>query len=190
MTNLCRCLPYSWPTQTNRYLSSCILVRYWRSTLRRNTRLLKVTEDIGLRVFETVIADNKVHADDRCPNGNMKSRGEGNGRVRLNQLITKMWVLWALPSSRVCCWSVISGSRASTSSSHFVLRQFFSHDTKIKLKNSNKQNLSLNPCSTVSNWKSFCFYNCVIYFPLFIFFYVTSVLFISVFKSICNASWS
>ena len=61
--------------------------------------------------FETIIADNKVHADDRCPNGNMKSRGEGNGRVRLNQLITKMWVLWALPSFRVCCWSVISGSR-------------------------------------------------------------------------------
>ena len=56
-------------------------------------------------------ADDKVHADDRCPNGNMKSRGESNGRVRLNQLITKMWLLWALPSSRVCCWSVISGSR-------------------------------------------------------------------------------
>ena len=111
MTHLCWCLPYSWPTRTNRYLSSCILVRYWRSTLKRNTRLFKVTEDIGLRVFETVIADNKVHADDRCPNDNMKSRGEGNGRVRLNQLITKMWVLWALPSSRVCCWSVISGSR-------------------------------------------------------------------------------
>ena len=34
-------------------------------------------------------ADDKVNADDRCPNGNMKSRGEGNGRVRLNQLITK-----------------------------------------------------------------------------------------------------
>ena len=189
MTNLCWCLPYSWPTQTNRYLSSCILVRYWRSTLKRNTRLLKVTEDIGLRVFETVIADNKVHADDRCPNGNMKSRGEGNGRVRLNQLITKMWVLWALPSSRVCCWSVISGSRE-----YFVI--LFRPETifltwyEIKLKNSNKQNLSLNPCSTVSNWKSFCFCNRVIYFPLFIFFYVTSVLFISVFKSICNASWS
>ena len=115
---------------------------------------------------------------------------EGRVMEGSDQLITKMWVLWALPSSRVCCWSVISGSRASTSSSHFVLRQFFSHDTKIKLKNSNKQNLSLNPCSTVSNWKSFCFYNCVIYFPLFIFFYVTSVLFISVFKSVCNASWS
>ena len=37
------------------------------------------------------------------------------GRVlevfRLNQLLTKMWVPWALPSSWVCCWSVISGSR-------------------------------------------------------------------------------
>ena len=36
------------------------------------------------------------------------------GRVmevfRLNQLLTKMWVHWALPSFRVCCWSVISGS--------------------------------------------------------------------------------
>ena len=66
---------------------------------------------ISAWVFETVIADNKVHADDRCPNGNMKSRGEGNGRVRLNQLVTKTWVPWALPSFRVCCWSVISGSR-------------------------------------------------------------------------------
>ena len=41
-----------------------------------------------------------------------------------------------------------------------------------------------------SNWKWFCFCNRVIYFPPFIFSYVTSVLFISVFKSICNASWS
>ena len=111
MTNLCWCLPYSWPTQTNRYLSSCILVRYWRSTLKRNTRLLKVTEDIGLsfsKLSSPIIKFMRMTAV-------LMVTWNPEGRVmevfRLNQLLTKMWVHWALPSFRVCCWSVISGSR-------------------------------------------------------------------------------
>ena len=111
MTNLCWCLPYSWPTQTNRYLSSCILVRYWRSTLKRNTRLLKVTEDIGLsfrNCHPLMIKFMRMTAV-------LMVTWNPEGRVmevfRLNQLLTKMWVHWALPSSWVCCWSVISGSR-------------------------------------------------------------------------------
>ena len=34
-------------------------------------------------------ADDKVNADDRCPNGNMKSRGEGNGSVPIKPTVNK-----------------------------------------------------------------------------------------------------